>query len=144
MPQDQNFKNHTRIDPIYHIGVLLALLIVVLWALYRLATQRTLDSAMMALFVVGLYVLAINLRAQVLRVQDRVIRLEMRLRMQQLLSGDLLSQSARLTVPQLVALRFASDAELPGLVKDVLSGSLASQKEIKTRIRDWQADHQRA
>jgi len=144
MPQEQNLKNHARIVPVYHVGVLMSLLLVIIWAIYRAAQLRTLDSAIMLLLAVALFVMAISVRTQILRVQDRVIRLEMRLRLQQLLSGDLQSQAARLTVPQLIALRFASDAELPGLVREVLSGSLASQKEIKTRIREWQADHQRA
>ena len=144
MPQEQNLKNHARIVPVYHVGVLMSLLLVIIWAIYRAAQLRTLDSAIMLLLAVALFVMGISLRSQILRVQDRVIRLEMRLRLQQLLSGELQSQAAQLTVPQLIALRFASDAELPGLVRDVLSGSLASQKDIKTRIREWQADHQRA
>ena len=88
--------------------------------------------------------LAISLRSQILRVQDRLIRLEMRLRMQQLLPQELRDQIDRIGVKQLVALRFASDAELAELTRQVLSGSLATQNDIKAKIRDWQGDFLRA
>jgi len=91
----------------------------------------------------ALMVLAISLRSQILRVQDRLIRLEMRLRLQQLLPQDLRNQIDRLGVKQLVALRFASDAELPELTRQVLGGSL-TPNDIKSRIREWQGDFLRA
>jgi hypothetical protein len=68
----------------------------------------------------------------------------MRLRLQQLLPQDLRSQIDRLDVKQLVALRFASDAELPELTRQVLGGSLATPNDIKSRIREWQGDFLRA
>jgi hypothetical protein len=77
-------------------------------------------------------------RAQI--VQDRVIRLEMRVRLERVLGGARRADIERLTVPQLVGLRFASDAELPALVEDVLAGRLTGQDEIKRRVKDWQAD----
>ena len=85
-----------------------------------------------------------SVRGQILTVQDRVIRLEMRLRLAQVLPADLQAQIPRLGVKQLVALRFASDAELPGLVRDVLADKLPTPKEIKMQVKDWQADVQRA
>jgi hypothetical protein len=78
------------------------------------------------------------------RVQDRVIRLEMRLRLAAVLPDDLRARIPTLATRHLVALRFASDAELPGLVRQVLAGSLTDQKAIKKAIVDWQADHLRA
>ncbi|HVQ54844.1 MAG TPA: DUF6526 family protein, partial [Thermoanaerobaculia bacterium] len=74
----------------------------------------------------------------------RVIRLEMRLRLERLLSPELHARIAGLTVEQLVGLRFASDDELPALVREVLEKNITERKEIKRRIRNWQADHQRA
>jgi hypothetical protein len=68
----------------------------------------------------------------------------MQLRLRQVLPGDMHAQVPLLTVPQLVALRFASDAELPALTREVLGGKLGTQKEIKMRVKDWQADVQRA
>ena len=83
-------------------------------------------------------------RIQALTVQDRVIRLEMRLRLRQLLPPDLQPRINDLTHRQLVALRFASDAELADLVREVLAGKLAAAKEIKMRVKNWQADWLRA
>jgi hypothetical protein len=77
-------------------------------------------------------------RAQI--VQDRVIRLEMRVRLERVLGGARRTDIERLSVKQLVALRFASDAELPALVDDVLAGRLMGSDEIKRRVKDWQAD----
>ncbi len=88
--------------------------------------------------------LALSLRTQVLTVQDRVIRNEMRLRLARVLPADLVGQIERLGRRQMVALRFASDAELPALVREVLAGSLPHAKDIKMRVKDWQADHLRA
>jgi hypothetical protein len=79
-----------------------------------------------------------------LRVQDRVIRLEMSLRLASVLPPDLRARASVLRPGQLVALRFASDAELPGLVRQVLDENLTDRREIKKRIREWQADHLRA
>ena len=80
----------------------------------------------------------------VLAVQDRLIRLEMRLRLRELLPSAQYGDILRLTVRQMVALRFASDAELPDLVRRVLAGELAGSKAIKAAIKDWQPDWQRA
>ena len=77
-------------------------------------------------------------------VQDRVIRLEMRLRLQELLAADLKPRIGELSRAQLIGLRFASDPELPGLVREILEQKLTTPREIKRRIQNWQADHFRA
>ncbi len=77
-------------------------------------------------------------------VQDRVIRLEMRLRLAGLLPADLQARIQELTVDQLVSLRFASDAELPGLTRKVLDDKITDRKSIKKLVKDWQADWMRA
>jgi hypothetical protein len=77
-------------------------------------------------------------------VQDRVIRLEMHLRLQQILPPELRTRIQDLTHRQLVALRFASDAELPELVREILDGKLTTVKEIKLRVKNWQGDWLRA
>jgi len=79
-----------------------------------------------------------------LRVQDRVIRLEERLRYERVLPADLLARAGELSVRQIIALRFASDAELPGLARKVLDQKVADGKAIKMLITDWRADHLRA
>lgn len=144
MADAQDFKNHGRVVPMYHIGVLVPLLVNFVWALYRLRYGLTGDALVNLLLAVGLLVMFLSVRVQILTVQDRVIRLEMRHRLREVLGADLWAQAAKLPVKQLVALRFAGDAELPGLVRDVLAGSLATGKDIKMRVRDWQADHLRA
>ena len=88
--------------------------------------------------------MAFSLRTQILTVQDRVIRLEMRTRLGGLLPGDLAKRATALSAKQLVALRFASDAEIPELVNEILSGKVAEPKDIKLRIQKWEADHLRA
>ena len=144
MEQAQNYKNHTRVVPVFHIGVLGILVVNVLWSAYGLTGGITGQAVMDLLLAIALLVLATSVRSMVLRVQDRLIRLEMRLRLREVLSADLQGKIPALTPRQLIALRFASDAELPALVREVLGGSLATTKEIKLRIKDWQGDFFRA
>jgi hypothetical protein len=141
---DQSLKNHTRIVPIYHMGVFFPLLLNFLWSIYRVAQEPTGDRVIGLIVAVALLLMFLSVRQQVLTVQDRVIRLEMRLRMRELLPADVYARAAALPLKQLIALRFAGDAELPGLVRDVLAGTVTTQKDIKTRIKDWQADFLRA
>jgi hypothetical protein len=141
---DQNFKNHARLVPMFHFGVFIPLLVAFLWTAFRLFQAPSADLAIVLLVVVALILMALSLRVQVLTVQDRVIRLEMKLRLRSLMSGDQSEHVDRLGVKQMVALRFASDAELPALVADVATGKVTLPKEIKQRIADWQADHLRA
>lgn len=141
---EQNFTNHARIVPIYHYGVFLPLLVSFLWLAYRLYQAPSIDAAIALMVAFTLMLMAVSLRSQLLTVQDRVIRLEMQLRLRALMGGDQIPLIERLGVKQLVALRFASDAELPSLVTDVATGKVTLPKEIKQRIADWQADHLRA
>jgi hypothetical protein len=87
---------------------------------------------------------ALAARVMVLAVQDRVIRLEMRLRLREVLPADLHARIAELTREQLVGLRFAGDGELPDLVRQVLAGSLKNTTEIKKAVKQWQGDYLRA
>ncbi|HKT80904.1 MAG TPA: DUF6526 family protein [Vicinamibacterales bacterium] len=144
MPQTQNLQNHTRIVPMFHIGVILPVLINFFWSLYKLTEGITSDALVNVMMATMFILLTLSVRQQILTVQDRVIRLEMRLRLAQILPDDLRREGAMLTVPQLVALRFAGDAELPDLVREVAAGKLSTPKEIKQRVRDWQPDFQRA
>lgn len=144
MAETQNFKTHGRIVPVYHVYVFLILVAYFVWSAYRLTQGLTVDAVMGLLLIVGLIMLYFSVRVQILTVQDRVIRLEMRLRLRQLLRTELAARAVDLPVKQLVALRFAGDAELPGLIEEVLAGRLTSQKDIKQRVKDWQADFLRA
>jgi hypothetical protein len=140
----QNLENHARLLPEFHVVVYLLLLIDFFFALSEAVRGAGAASIVHLATAVALLIMATSLRRQVLTVQDRVIRLEMRLRLREVLPPDLQGQIPSLSVGQLVALRFASDAELPGLVRDVIGGRLTDSKAIKAQVRDWQADYLRA
>jgi hypothetical protein len=140
----QTFENHTRIVPAYHLGTLGIFAVNLLWSLYRLAKYPSADTLVSLLLAVGLLLLFFYARAFALTVQDRVIRLEMELRMRQLLPADLQSRIVDLTPGQLVALRFAGDEELPDLFRTVLDDKVTDLKAIKKMIKKWRPDHLRA
>ena len=140
----QSFANHARIVPGFHYGVVGALSLNFLWSLVRLYRVPGLDATMGVITAGGLLGLLFYARMFPLRVQDRIIRLEMSLRLASVLPPDLRARASSLRPGQLVALRFASDAELPSLVRQILDENLADRREIKRRIREWQADHLRA
>jgi hypothetical protein len=104
---------------------------------------RSLASAWGLAVAAALVVVWSHSRGKALRVQDRVIRLEMHDRLRRLLPPERHGEIARLGLGQLIALRFAGDAELPGLVAEVAAGALAEPDAIKRRVRDWQADRLR-
>lgn len=140
----QTYKTHARFFPLFHFFVAPVLLLNLVNAIVHLVRGPSLSTAFSTLVATALFMLAFAARLMALTVQDRVIRLEMRLRMHETLPEDLRRRSHELTRQQLVALRFASDAELPELVRDILAGNLPTQKAIKQRIRDWQPDYLRA
>ena len=140
----QSFENHTRFVPPFHVGVLGIFALNLVWALYRLVRYPAVGTAMTVLLAIGFILAAFYARVFALTVQDRVIRLEMRLRMKDLLPADLQGRIGELTPKQLVAMRFASDAELPSLCRTVLTDTVSDGKTIKKMIKDWQADHLRA
>jgi hypothetical protein len=98
----------------------------------------------MVVYTVGIMLCVFRARAQTLTVQNRVIRLEMRLRLKDVLAPALAARIGELSVSQLVGLRFASDAELPALVERCLSGQLANNEAVKKEIKNWQPDWLRA
>jgi hypothetical protein len=142
-PESQSMANHARIVPGFHYGVIGAISLNFLWALVRLYRVPGLDALVGLITAVGLLGLVFYARMFPLRVQDRMIRLEMSLRLASVLPPDLRARVGSLRPGQLVALRFASDAELPSLVRQVLDENLADRREIKKRIREWQADYLR-
>jgi len=140
----QTYKNHARFLPAFHFFVLPVLLLNALNAIRHIWLAPNLSTVWTFVVAAALLMLGFLARTMALTVQDRLIRLEMRLRLQQCLPADLRSRINDLTPRQLVALRFASDAELADLVREVLGGKLASSKDIKMRVKDWQADWLRA
>jgi hypothetical protein len=144
MSEVQSFKNHARFVPAFHFFVGPVFLINIVWSVVRVVRSFTFGTIVSLLVAIALFVLAFTARIFALTVQDRVIRLEMRLRMQQTLPPDLIPRIPEFTVSQLVSLRFASDAELPDLARKVLQENLTERKEIKSLVRNWQPDHLRA
>lgn len=140
----QTYQNHARYVPAYHMVAGPILLINFLWCAYRACTRVGPDSAIALLVSIALIIIFIFARNFALTVQDRVIRLEMRLRLRELLPADLAPRIPEFTRGQLVGLRFASDAELPALARKVLDERLTDRKAIKQLVRDWQADTLRA
>ena len=138
----QSYKHHTAWQPLYHfIATPIAVLNLFIEARHAWY-YGTRYAWWNVVFAFGLVAFVLSARVMVLAVQDRVIRLEMRLKLRELGVPD--ADIRRITVRQFVGLRFASDAELPGLVQRVLTGELTEQKAIKAAVTDWQADWQRA
>jgi hypothetical protein len=143
MPAEQHYSNHTRWYPLFHFVVVPLLAINFLSHLVRFLMAPSWSLFFWVLLSVTLILLALSARLMALKAQDRLIRLEERLRYQQLLTSDLLAKTNALTPGQMIALRFASDEELPELVARTLTGEFAKSKEIKMAIKNWRADHHR-
>ena len=141
--QPQNFENHTRRVPPFHFFALPVLTINVIWSLVRVVRAFSFDSLLGVLVAAALIALTLCARIFALTAQDRVIRLEMRLRMEKLLPPDLKPRIPEFTVSQFVSLRFASDEELPELARKVLNEKLTDRKVIKRMIKNWQGDYLR-
>lgn len=140
----QTYKNHARFYPPFHFIALPILAANFGNELRHLWMNPNRSTAFTALVAFGILMGVLVSRVMTLRVQDRVIRLELLARMRGCLPADLQARMHELTPRQMVALRFASDKELADLVRDVLAGKLASQKAIKLAIKDWQGDYLRA
>lgn len=141
----QNFQNHVRIVPPFHLFVLPVFLLNLGSSIYRLVKFGiSLGSVLGVLMALALILFALFARLFALTVQDRVIRLEMRLRLAEILPPDMRPRIPEFTVAQLVSLRFAGDAELPALARKVLDEKLSDRKVIKQLVKDWQGDYLRA
>ena len=139
----QSLQNHARIIPAYHYVVFGAFTINLAVSIANLASAPSFATVAGVLTASALIVLALYARMFALRAQDRVIRLEMRLRMKDLLPPALQPRINEFTPGQLVAMRFASDAELPELAAHVLDGPVQDKKTIKGMIKEWQGDYLR-
>jgi Family of unknown function (DUF6526) len=136
----QTFANHTRMHPPFHFFLAPGSIVLLILTIVNVVRHyRRLDAWILVLMGVLFFIAVLLIRTNPLRVQDRLIRLEERMRLEALLSADLRSRLDELTESQLVALRFASDAELPNLVAKVLASKMKS-KEIKQAIVAWRPD----
>jgi hypothetical protein len=136
----QNLANHARFDPLFHFFALPVVFLTVIVAVVHFVQRRNWFSAWLVLYVVALLIVTLRARMYALKVQDRLIRLEERERIAGLVSDPLRARIVELTVGQLIGLRFASDAEIPGLVKETLDKKL-SRAEIKKAIKNWRPDY---
>lgn len=140
---EQNYSNHTRWHPPFHFlmtPILVAHLIYSAKLAYDVPGYHSLEAFLLA---IGLLVMGFLTRINALKAQDRTIRLEEKLRYRELLSPELQKRAEALTTSQIVALRFASDAELPALIEKTLAGLLPNSKSIKQAIQHWRPDFQR-
>jgi Family of unknown function (DUF6526) len=149
---EQNFSNHTKFVPMFHFFLLPALLLNLIWAVCWFFTlqvstmfgfQAFMGHVVNLMVAIALIVMAFLARTFALGVQDRVIRLEERMRYERLLPEDLKPRIGEFTINQLVALRFACDAELPALARKVLDAKISERKAIKQMVQNWRPDYQR-
>lgn len=136
----QTFANHVRFHPPFHFFLIpCSLVLLILTIINVVRHSADLEAWILLLVGVMMPVAVLLIRINPLRVQDRVIRLEERLRLASILPEPLRSQIGALTEPQLVALRFASDAETPGLVEKAVKNEMPAG-DIKKAIVTWRAD----
>ena len=140
MASEQSYKSHTRWLPAFHFFAVPVLLLNTLNAIRYLYVDPSRHTAFNVLVAAAILTTCFLTRIQALTAQDRLIRLEMRLRLAGVLPPDLNARFNELTRSQLVALRFASDAELPELCRTALNDK-TSQRDIKKMIKRWEADH---
>jgi hypothetical protein len=136
----QSYENHTRWHAPFHFFLAPVLVTNVIVAIVQLVRDPGLDRAWWLVVSIALVVMAALVRVNPLRAQDRLIRLEESLRYYQVLPEELAQRAASLTTAQTVALRFAPDEELEGLVREVLEGRLTKPGDIKRAIKGWRAD----
>ncbi len=140
--KEQNLANHGRFDPVFHGFLFAGGLALLIATIVREVRFPTYWNAVQIFGMVWLLVLMFKVRLYALKVQDRVIRLEERIRLQQILADPLRGRVGELNEGQLIALRFASDGEVSGLVEKTLSGNL-DRKAIKASIQRWRPDYWR-
>jgi len=140
---EQHYSNHTRWYPLFHFAVIPLLALNFLSHLIRFLMTPSWSLAFWALLGLTLILLALASRLQSLKAQDRVIRLEERLRYEEILPPELLKRARQLSTSQVIALRFASDEELPGLVERTLNGEFTKTNDIKQAVKNWRSDYLR-
>lgn len=139
-PMTQNFANHMQKLPPLYMAAFLVLTANLLWSIWTLIHALNLGNALAVLTALALLVVGLYARTNAQVVQNRVIRLEERLRLANILPADLKARIGELSTGQLIALRFASDAEVTDLVREVLAGDIQDKKVIKMKIKNWRAD----
>ncbi len=144
MPETrQDYSNHVRRHAMYNYVLAPIVTLYLAWMINKFAAAPSFDTGISMLLAAGLIMMAFLMRTYPLKVQDRVIRLEEQLRYQRLLPADLAARASALPLKFIVALRFASDHELPELAQRTVDGGFAKPDELKRAIRNWRGDHLR-
>jgi len=138
----QNLSNHSRFDPPFHFFIMPVFAITLIASIVHLVRRPGLHSAWLVVVMLAALAAIFKIRLYALKVQDRVIRLEERLRFASLLDPALRPRIPEFTESQLIALRFASDAELPALAARALNEKLAAV-DIKKAVQQWRPDYWR-
>ena len=140
----QSYANHRRIFPLYHLFALPILALNVAIAIADLLDAPSWHAAWWVLVSMALVAGLLTSRASALIVQNRLVGLEMRLRLTAILPSDLRAHIGDLTLRQIIGLRFASDGEMADLVRRCIAGELATADDVKRQVRDWRPDVVRA
>jgi hypothetical protein len=136
----QSYANHRRFVPPFHFFVLPVLLLNAIWSIIRVFRGYSWENLLSLLVATALVIVALCARLFALKAQDRVIRLEERMRLTQVLPADLRPRIGEFSPEQLIALRFASDEELPDLARKVLTEKIEKRDPIKKLVKNWRAD----
>lgn len=138
----QSYANHAQFTPLYHYFTSPLALGFLVWSIVRVAKAPTSDNVYFLIGALTMFGVVSVARLSPLRAQDRIIRLEEQLRYQRVLPAALAEQAMHAFSPRhYIALRFASDQELPGLVEKVIANPGLKGKEIKQQIRTWRPDY---
>lgn len=138
----QSYANHAQYSPLYHYFTSPLALVFLVWSLTRFFKDPSADTGYFLVGALAMFGVVSVSRLSPLRAQDRLIRLEEQLRYQRVLPATLVEQAMSTLSPRhYIALRFASDAELAGLVEKVIANPAMKGKEIKQQIRNWRGDY---
>lgn len=140
----QSYATHRRFFPLFHFVAVPLITLYTAYEVYALLQSPSLTTAAPVVLGAGVICAVLASRIMVLAVQDRVIHLEMRLRFARVFGAAAADAFSALTLRQLIALRFAPDAELPELVRRARANEFPTPRALKEAIREWQADFLRA
>ena len=141
MEKTQDYSSHTRWHPIFHFVLAPFMLVHLVFTIVRFVQYPGWDRGEYVLLAMALVIIVLLVRINPRRAQDRLIRLEEQLRFKNVLPQDLADKAMNLKGSQYIALRIASDEELPDLVRKVVDGELTEAKEIKMAVKNWRPDH---
>lgn len=143
MAETQNYQNHVRYYPLVHFVITPLLFFNLIWQIVRLGQDFGWDRAENLLMAVVFILISLAARNQALAAQNRIIRLEESLRYREILPADLVLPADQLPTATKIALRFASDEELPALVRRAINGEFKTSKELKLAVKNWRGDYLR-